>query len=488
MDERSVHPLDYVSVLRRRKWWFITPLVVCLLAGAALAALLPRTYYSQAEIGVAAASLSPDLLRGLQSLDLAERQRAISQQLLSPAVLERVVREEQINPKGDPQLVAASLRNQIEINPSRPIGRPNERTGFDSFTLGYIGSSPERAQQITNRLAQVFVEENSKTRINRAENTSEVLAQQLRMSEERLAQLEEQLSQKKEANMGRLPDQINANIQMANGIRSQIESLNLRIRGEQDRLSHVETQIAAMDQGLAGSALTTSANSAVQVAQSRLNLLQQQLQTARSVYTENHPEIAHLQGEITRAREELAAARKEGAGKDQRDYLLSDPTYRQAVNERDSLRASIRTLQAAERAQRGRLAQYENAVAAAPRVEQDMGALMRDVSFERTRVEDLRAKYEASAVAEDLQRKEGGEHFRVIYGATLPTSPLTPDVTRILLMAVAAGLVLGLVFVVGREFMDRSVHDADSLASEFAVPVLGEIPRITAARPDASLS
>ncbi|CAN5661204.1 Wzz/FepE/Etk N-terminal domain-containing protein [soil metagenome] len=479
MEERSVHPLEYLAVLRRRKWWFIVPLVLCLLVGTALAVFLPRTYQSDAEIGVAAASLSPDLLRGVQSLDPAERGRAVSQQLLSPGVLERVAREEQIRPNTDPQQVAAWLRPRVGITVARPIGRgPNDRGGFDSFTLSYIDASPERAQQITNRLAQVFVEENSRTRINRAENTSEVLGEQLRISEERLAKLEDDLFRKKEANMGRLPDQITANIQMVNGLRGQLESLSTQIRGEQDRLSHVETQISAMEKGVDGTTLTTSATASIQAAQMRLNSLQQQLQTARSIYTENHPEIAHLQGEIARAREELGQAKQDGTGGNQREYLLADPAYRQRLTERDTLRSRIRTLQAAESSTRGRIAQFENAVAAAPRVEQDMGALMRDVTFERTRVEDLRSKYEVSVIAEDLQRREGGEHFRVIYGATLPTTPLTPDITRILLMALGLGFVLGAALVVGREFMDRSVHDADALQSEFAVPVLGEIPRI----------
>jgi capsular polysaccharide biosynthesis protein len=46
------------------------------------------------------------------------------------------------------------------------------------------------------------------------------------------------------------------------------------------------------------------------------------------------------------------------------------------------------------------------------------------------------------------------------------------------MMAVAMGLMLGSALVVGREFMDRSVHDARALQNEFEVPVLGEIPRI----------
>jgi capsular polysaccharide biosynthesis protein len=48
-------------------------------------------------------------------------------------------------------------------------------------------------------------------------------------------------------------------------------------------------------------------------------------------------------------------------------------------------------------------------------------------------------------------------------------------------MALLAGLVLGAALAIGREFLDRSVHDARALQSEFDIPVLGEIPRIQAA-------
>jgi len=430
---------------------------------------------------VAAATLSPDLLRGVQSLDPGERQRAVTQQLLSPVVLERVVREEQIRPNRDPQEVAAWLRNQITVNVSRPIGRAGDRGGFDSFTLGYFDSTPERTQQITNRLAHVFVEENSRTRVNRAENTSEMLGQQLRNSQARLAELEEQLYRKKEANMGRLPDQINANIQMVNGLRSQAESLATQIRGEQDRLSFVESQITAMEQGAGGNVLTTAGSAAIDAAQSRLTSLQQQLFAARAKYHDTHPEVRYLQREIERAREDVATAKQNAGGGSAKELLMADPAYRQRINERDTLRARVRTLQQAEASTRARISQFEGAVAAAPRVEQDLGAVQRDVNFERARVEDLKAKYDAAVAAEDLARKDGGEHFRVIYGANLPTSPHAPDVARILLMALGLGFVLGAGLVIGREFLDRSVHDADALQSQFEVPVLGEIPRIQGA-------
>ena len=141
MEERRFHPLDYVSVLRRRKWWFVAPLVLSIVVGAALAMLLPREYTSEAEIGIADPTLSPELLRGVQSLDAEERQRAISQQLLSRSVLERVVREENLSPGKPVEQTAAALRSNVEkhIVVPQPIGRMGQgREGADSFRLGYV--------------------------------------------------------------------------------------------------------------------------------------------------------------------------------------------------------------------------------------------------------------------------------------------------------------------------------------------------------------
>ena len=175
----------------------------------------------------------------------------------------------------------------------QPIGRSGAaRDGIESFRLGYVDASPERAQRIANRLATVFVEENSKTKTQQAENTSEVLAQQLRGSQERLARLQEQLRIKKQANMGRLPDQMNANVQMVNGLRQQHESLSLQLRTEQDRLSMVEGQLEQMKQGAGGTGMTSSGAAAIQAAQTRINELQRQLTPVPATgYTDQHPDI-----------------------------------------------------------------------------------------------------------------------------------------------------------------------------------------------------
>jgi polysaccharide chain length determinant protein (PEP-CTERM system associated) len=483
MEERRFHPLDYVSVLRRRKWWFVTPLVLSIVVGSALAMLLPREYTSAAEIGIADPTLSPELLKGVQSLDAKERQRAISQQLLSPTVLERVVREENLQPGKPVEQTAASLRAKVEdhIVVPQPIGRMGAgRDGIESFRLGYVDASPERAQRIANRLATVFVEENSKTKTKQAQNTSEVLAQQVKASQERLGKLQEQLRLKKQANIGRLPDQMNANVSMVNGLRTQHESLALQLRTEQDRLSMLEGQLDQMKQG-PGGAMTSAGQQAIQGAQTRITDLERQLrQYQANGYTEQHPDIISTKEELAVARRELTSVRQQSPGTGA-DLVAADPAYRQKTIERDATRLRISALQRQLGQALSQIGSYQARVDSAPLVEQELSSLVQDESLERKRYEDLSSQYQKAQLTEDVTRTQSGERFVVLNPAALPSRPTSPDLLKLMAMAIGLGFMLGAAAVIGREFLDRSVHDARMLQSEFEVPVLGEIPRIHAA-------
>jgi polysaccharide chain length determinant protein (PEP-CTERM system associated) len=485
MEEQSFHPLDYLAMVNRRKWWFIGPLAFCLLAGAAAVLVWPKQYLSQAAIAVASPSLSPTLLRGVSSLDPAERQRAISQQLLSPEVLERVVREERINPKKPVVDAAASLRENVASNVEvpNPIGlaanaRPDPSHGIDMFYLGYTDSDPQRAQRIANRLANVFVEVNSRQQTMRAENTSDVLAHQVAEAQDHLRQIEERLTAKKQTYMGRLPDQIPANVQMVNGARNQLESVSTQLHGEQERLNMIESQLDQMRAGVGGEAMTSTGAAAVQTAQKHIDDLQGELAQDRAIgYTDKHPEIIRLQEEIKQAKADLVAARKQTP--EDRDQLLrADPLYRQKLQERDASRLHVRELQASAAQLSRQIGTYQARVDSAPMVEQELASVQRDYDLAKKHYEDLNSQYLQAQQTEELARKQAGERFSVLYPATLPDDPIEPQPMKILAIAIVAGFVLGAGGALGREFLDRSVYDVKALQNEFDVPVLGEIPRI----------
>ncbi len=483
MDQPRFHPLDYLSVVKRRKWWLIVPLAVALTVGTALALLLPREYLSSTTIGITSAAVSPDIAKVGTSFDREERQRAIGQQLLSKGVLARVARAEHLaaDDASEEAAVAQLRRNVQPITLAPPIAGSTEG-GADTFVVSYVDATPEAAQRITARLAEVFVDETSRRREIRAQDTTQFVANQLALSKTRLSQLEERLTAAKRTYMGRLPEQSAANLQTLNGLRQQLDSTETALRGEQDRLSMIERQMAAMRQG-ADSVPLVRGGTEIQLPSSpegRVAALERQLADARMTYTEKHPEVIRLQEELKNARAEAAAERSRPES-DRVSILKSDPTYRQLLADQEIGRMRVRELQRSETQIRAQISAYQQRVESSPLVEQQLTSLQRDYDLEKKQYEELSARRGAAALSEDLERKQAGERFRVLSPATWPHEPFKPNVLRILLMAMVAGVFLGGVSAVGREFLDRSIYDAHTLQHEYDLPVLGEIARIKVA-------
>ena len=485
MDEPRFDPLDYVSVFNRRKWWFIVPVALSIVVGLALVWMLPRTYQATTTIAVSAARVAPNVV-GAVAIDRQDRVRAVSQQLLSRPVLERTARLERLDQNGSLDAAIARLRSQIAVSMpdsitpgSRGPGSQlsaEQKANLDTYNISVVDSSPEQAQRIANRLAQVFVEENSKSREIRAQDTSQFIDGELRASQNRLGALEAKLRETKESHMGRLPEQTNANLAMVATMQRQLESSATMMRGEQDRLSMIDRQIEALEQGADETAASLRGTPAEGV-QSRVISLRRELAASQLNYTDKHPEIVRLKDELANA-EKAAAAERSRPAADRMAILQASPEYRQLVKDRETSKLRIAELQREQRNASSQIASYQSRVEAAPRVEQQMVSLQREYELERANYTDLSQKKQNALLNEELLRKQGGEQFAVLVPASLPEEPFNPKPMRVLLMALAAGFILGGAGAVGREYLDRSVHDARGLRDEFELPVLAEIPRI----------
>jgi succinoglycan biosynthesis transport protein ExoP len=476
MEERSLHLLDYLSVVKRRRKWLAIPPVVGVLVGGVLALTLPREYESSTTLVVTSPSMASELVKSTPA-DQAERVRAISHELLSRSVLERVAREEGLVDGSSMDAAVAGIRSRAAVAPAKPVVAPTSRSGPDTFIVKYTGRSPELVQRVTNKLATAFIDEHSKMREIRAEETSAYLSTQLKQSQDRLKAVEERLRKVKEAYMGRLPEQTQANLQMVAGLRQQQESTSMSLRNEQDRLAMIERQIEAMRRGAAeapigrgGTALT---------AQQRLLTLRRQLDEASGMYTEKHPEIQHLKSEIAAA-EALAKEESSRPLAEREPTLNADPTYRQLLAERETSRLRIREYERSVARAGSAIGSYQSRVDSAPMVEQQLSSLNREYELEKHQYNSLAERHQSAVQAEDLERRRAGEQFAILYPAYRPSAPSSPNVPRLMLIATLGGIVLGGLLAFAREYLDRSVHDARALQSQFELPVLAEIPHIAA--------
>jgi polysaccharide chain length determinant protein (PEP-CTERM system associated) len=478
MDSTNIAPLDYFSMIRRRRWTWITPILASALVGWLLVKYLPREYKSSTTIGVTAALVSPSLISQTTPFDNQERMRAIQQQLLSVPILARVARAEGASESQVTRRMT-QLRNAISITVPEPVAATNEPRRLDTFVINYTDAQPELAQRIANRLASVFVEENSKVRTERANDTTAFIEAQLAASQVRMTEIEARLRRSKEAHVGQLPEQTQANLQTLAGLRQQIVANATSARGERDRLSVIERQIDAIDRNTVDEPGNGRPADGVLSAEARVSAIERDLAAAQATYTDRHPDVLRLREELASARRDAQAARQQPPA-DRLARLERNPAYQQLVGERELSRTRISDLDRDSHETQLLIKAYQARVEAAPMVEQQLASIERDYALERQQYADLSSKQRAATISASVERDRSGERFSVLEPATFPTEPLKPVPLRIMLGSLLAGLCLGAALTLGREYLDTSVHDERDIRDALELPVLGSIKHIPA--------
>ena len=479
MEETPVHALDYVSVLRRRKWWLIVPFLTSIAVGVALVLFLPKQYTASATLAVMSPGVASNLVAPGAPPDNAERIRAVSQQLLSSRVLTRVAKETGLASAPD-ELLLGRLRAAVTVSVPMPI-TPDDPKRLDTFVVSYVDDEPARAQVVANKLASVFVDDNSKSRQQRAEYTASFISAELAASQMRLDQLQAKLRHAKESHIGQLPEQMQANLQTLSGLRQQTDSNATALRGEQDRLTMIERQLEVLSQGGADPVVVPGRAgqpaAPALTGDARIVALERELTDARLSYTEKHPEVVRLRDELATARADAAREQQRPAS-DRVAQLRTDPVYRQLTADRDAARLRIRDLQRVEGDLRRQIGTYQLRVESAPMVEQELASVQRDYDLEKQQYVELSNRLSAAGIAENVERTRTGERFSVLYQAAYPLDPTKPVPLRVMLLSIVAGLVLGVAGLVGREYFDRSIHDVRELRDELDLSVLGEVTHI----------
>ena len=137
-----------------------------------------------------------------------------------------------------------------------------------------------------------------------------------------------------------------------------------------------------------------------------------------------------------------------------------------------------RELQRSEVDLKRQIGMYQARVERAPMVEQQLSSVQRDFELERVQYNELSAQLHKAQIAENVERNRRGEQFTILYAASWPTDPVKPIPLRVMLMSILGGICLGAALTLGREYLDRSVHDVRELKDEFSLPVLGEVAHI----------
>ena len=229
-------------------WW---PASSCLL-GLITAFVWPPTYQASATILIEEQEIPTELIQSTVTSYAAQRIQVISQRVMSRTNLLEVIEKYDLYER-DRRLktieeVLLNMREDINLDMINAevmdprTGRPTAAT--IAFTLGYKSESPQQALKVANELTTLYLDENLKSRTEKAAETYDFLTIESDRLSEEIASLEKALAEFKERNINTLPELRDLNSQILERTEREIVDLDTQIRALEERKIYLGGQLA----------------------------------------------------------------------------------------------------------------------------------------------------------------------------------------------------------------------------------------------------
>jgi polysaccharide biosynthesis transport protein len=496
---RGVGLASVLEIVRRRRLLALLPLVFMLAAAASLAFFLPSLWTARAMVLVNRQEIPEAFVKSTVNTDLEARLLTLTHDILDTPRLSKIIEDNDLYPslrRSKPMpMVVERMRKDIAIEVQDP---ERERRGREPrslvFTVAYTATDPAVSARVTNTLASLFTEENSRQREEQAVGTSQFLEAQLKELRTKLAGQEAKITAYKEQHLGELPEQKDVNLRTLERLQQQLSLAYENNRRATERRQNISQSMNNLDLASAMSATTpalTPNYAPAETAAARLSILKSELAALQTQYSDKYPDVIQMKEQIRllerRVAEEekkLAAAAPRSGPKEMsrssRDMQLAqqNPYVLSLMQQLDQ--ANVEAKASAEEIANltRQIGVYQRRLEMTPKREQELALITRDYETTREMFRNLLAKRGEADIAAELEQRQKGERFRVIEPAPLPERPAGPNRLRLLLVGLALACGAAGVAVVLAEQVDTSYRRAEEVRATAGVPVLSTIPRI----------
>jgi polysaccharide chain length determinant protein (PEP-CTERM system associated) len=478
---RKVTPDEIGRLLVRRGWLIALLLAAGLSTAPFLARLMPELYRSETLIMVIPQRVPDQYVKSTVTATIEDRLPSISNQILSRSRLERTITDfnlySEARTQGIMEDIVQQMRKDITV----------QLEGQDSFRVTYVSTDPRTAQQVTARLASLYIEENLRDRENLAEETNLFLDSQLNEAKDRLVEYEKKLEEYRRRYAGQLPSQLESNLQAIQNAQLQLRSVSESINRGRERRLLIERQIVdteTLPLAVIQPAVPAAQDEPLTTAR-QLEAVRTQLDVLRLRYTPDHPTVRSLERTVR----ELEAKLQEES---QRPKTAEAPSPAELARQKrlSDLKAELEIIDhqlASSEAEENKLKQltaaYQAKVEVLPTRESELVELTRDYATLQAAYTGLLTKREESKVAANLERRQIGEQFRILDPASLPERPYNQS-QRLGTMAsgAVAGLAIGVLLALFLEYRDSTFRREEDVVRVLTLPVLGVVPAFRSSR------
>jgi uncharacterized protein involved in exopolysaccharide biosynthesis len=383
--EQQPQQLDirrYIRLLYRKRYLVIVTALAIVTLAVVIGSFMPPVYEAKTVVLIQRNFINQLVKDITVTPSTEERIRVLALVMKSRALLFKVVGELGLDARAKGPEDVEKLVTSLQNRTEIDVGiNKANRRDMDAFTVSFRDRDPKRAMDYVNTLVNRYIEENATSKREEASGASRFLTGQI------------------------------------NFFKNKIDT--------------VEAQIADL-RGVQGATL-----------RSRQAALTKRLEELSTQYTEQHPEVVKVKGEIEALQEQI----RKGAGAARRpDRAASDG-----------------------------MAQTEG------------GGSKKFTDLERERdaykkiYEELVATLGKSEVSTHVEARDEAGTFRVVDPAILPAKPVGPDRMKIMMLGVVGGIAGAFGLALFLDSQDDAVRTVDALKA-LGVPVLAVIPKIQSTR------
>ncbi|HZO16531.1 MAG TPA: hypothetical protein VFB62_24820, partial [Polyangiaceae bacterium] len=437
-------------IRRSRRWWPLHLLALLVMAAAAVAVpyLLPPVYTSSAVLVYRELIPSTTLFGEDAPIETARQRGArLREMLLARSNLEAIINEfglypEIVHKRGKAEAVDEFLKDA------------DCRVGEDTFAIKFEYSDPDLVQKVTARLAQSLLEQSTQYRHDQAKSTTKFLEAQRAKTKRELAEKEQALARFLAEHPEFAQDMmmaggtspagasIRAQERKAQAVDPTIDALQRQRARLASRLDTIDNPSSGVTKMTPPADLDPQIATMLENAQRDYERAQEEASSARSRYTEVHPDVRHAEARLARATVALRAAQK-AALTSRAPARASAPPPKESDRStlKDQLRGVENNLAAAARkkadAAPGKNEDVSNWIV---ELETEWASLNREVHDERERYQQIERSFFQATIIDHVEESGGAAQMTVVDPAYRPERPARRGSKRV--GAAAAGAAL----------------------------------------------
>jgi protein tyrosine kinase modulator len=529
--EQTLDLGDYLTAFRRRRGMILLIAGIVFILGLITALVWPPTYASTATILIEEQEIPSEMVQSTVTSYASERIQTISQRVMTRSNLLEIMdkyglyqKERQLETTEE---VLDDMRDDIKLDMINAdvmdprTGRPTAAT--IAFTVGFEGEDPQLVQKVANEITTLYLNENLRTRTEKAEETTSFLTEESKRLSAEISRLEIALADFKEKNAKQLPELKDLNTQVLQRTETEISDTNTQLRSLEDRKTYLEGQLAILDPYGSGTVQSPAARLAqlrteyisyasryspnhpdvvsrkreiealeketgiaetATEKQARLDALRKQLVIAEKTYTAEHPDVKSLKRQIAALEKELRSPNVVPAPKSV-PATPDNPAYITMRSQLEATSSDINAYKDKLNKLNEKVDVYEQRLQETPQVEREYRGIVRDLENSTRRYQEIKAKQMSAEIAQAMEKERKGEKFTLIDPPILPEEPISPNRPAIIFLSLVLALGAGIGSAAAAENMDSAVRGAKGVISILNTAPLAVIPYLAS---DADIS